>query len=100
MLKSLTPPITPANDKVKVRTDKNGIEINKNNKKKVHITFLDDIPPNKITDTINIQSFKQYNIIEKMPGEDDANPNKCRLFIFYFINSNKVKKFFFIMIIG
>ena len=35
------------------------------------ITFLDEISPNhKITDTINIQSFKQYNFIEQIPGED------------------------------
>ena len=74
MLKSLTPPKV-----IKVRTDKNGIEINKLNKKKVHITFLDDISPNnKFTETINIQSFKQFNIIEKLPGEDNiSNYNKC-----------------------
>lgn len=74
ILKSLTPA-----KEIKVRTDKNGIEINKINKKKVHITFLDDISPNhKITETINIQSFKQFNIIEKIQGEDNiSNNNKC-----------------------
>ena len=62
-----------------IRTDKNGIEINKSNKKKVHITFLDDISPdNKITDTINIQSFKQFNLVEKLNiDENTSNYNKC-----------------------
>ena len=74
ILKSLTPP------KINhIRTDKNGIEINKDNKKKVHITFLDEISPNKkITDTINIQSFKQLNIIEKLPWDDNVSRiTKC-----------------------
>ena len=74
ILKSLTPP------KINhIRTDKNGIEINKDNKKKVHITFLDEISPNKkITDTINIQSFKQLNIIEKIPWDDNVQRiTKC-----------------------
>lgn len=74
MLKTLTPP-----KEIKVRTDKNGIEINKNNKKKVHITFRDDISPNhKITDTVNIQSFKEFNIFEKSSSENNlSNCNKC-----------------------
>ena len=84
-LNSLTPPRTPQKSQTKelnirnVRRDKNGIEINKDNKKKVHITFLDDISPNnKITDTVNIQSFKQYNIVEKIPMEKNiSNISKC-----------------------
>ena len=67
ILKTLTPP----KKKKFIRTDKNGVEINKDNKKKVHITFLDEISPDhKITEVINIQSFKQYNVIEEIPGED------------------------------
>lgn len=67
ILESLTPP------KIQnIRTDKNGVEINKDNKKKVHITFLDEISPNnKFTDTINIQSFKQLNFIEQLPEENN-----------------------------
>ncbi len=84
-LNSLTPPKTPQKSQTKelnianVRKDKNGIEINKDNKKKVHITFLDDISPNnKITDTINIQSFKHYNIVEKLPCEKKtSNLSRC-----------------------
>ena len=58
--KSLTP---------KSRTDKNGVEINKENKKKIHITFLDEIYPNKIIDTINIQSFKGFNFVTKFSNK-------------------------------
>jgi hypothetical protein len=74
ILKSLTPP-----KQINVRTDKNGVEINKNNKKLVHITFLDDIPPNKkITDTVVIQSFKKFNIVEDLPGTQNiSNCSKC-----------------------
>lgn len=75
VLKSLTPP-----KEVIIRTDKNGIEINKNNKKKVHITFLDDISPNnKITDTVNIESYKKYNYIEKssVKKKDKSNCSEC-----------------------
>ena len=74
MLKSLTPP-----KEIKIRTDKNGIEINKLNKKKVHITFRDDISPNnKITDTINIESYKKYNVFETLSTENNlSNLNKC-----------------------
>ena len=74
MLKSLTPP-----KEIKIRTDKNGIEINKLNKKKVHITFRDDISPNyKITDTINIESYKKFNVFETLSTENNlSNLNKC-----------------------
>ena len=71
MIKSLTPPKI-----VNSRTDKNGIEINKDNKKLVHITFLDKISPNnKLTETVNIQSFKKYNLMEKNP--DFQNLSFC-----------------------
>jgi hypothetical protein len=68
IVKSLTPP-----KEIIIRKDKNGIEINKDNKKKVHITFLDQITPyNKITETVNIPSFKKFNIQELKSSE----PNK------------------------
>ena len=64
--------------KKNIRTDKNGIEINKNNKKKVHITFLDDISPNnQITETVNIESFKNYNIVKKNPSENYLQKCNC-----------------------
>ena len=66
----------PPTKETKARKDKNGIEINKFNKKKVHITFLDNISPNnKITETIIIQSYKNYNLFDNIPNEE--NINKC-----------------------
>ena len=66
----------PPTKETKARKDKNGIEINKFNKKKVHITFLDNISPNnKITETIIIQSYKNYNLFDNIPHEE--NINKC-----------------------
>ena len=66
----------PQTKETKARKDKNGIEINKINKKKVHITFLDNISPNnKITETIIIQSYKKFNLCDNMPSEE--NINKC-----------------------
>ena len=63
----------------KIRKDKNGIEINKINKKIVHITFLDKLSPNnRITEIINIQSFKKYNLSENINKEVNKNQcNKC-----------------------
>ena len=67
----------PKEKEIKIRKDKNGIEINKNNKKKVHITFLDKISPNnKITEIIVIQSYKKYN---KLSDDNlkDTDKNNC-----------------------
>ena len=68
---------TPRKDE-NIRTDKNGIEINKHNKKKVHITFIDEISPNQITEIVNIQSFKKFNIVEKKQSNQMISDyNKC-----------------------
>ena len=62
---------------IKIRKDKNGIEINKNNKKKVHITFLDKISPNnRISEIIVIQSYKKYNNLSD-DNLKDTNKNNC-----------------------
>lgn len=62
-----------------IRTDKNGIEINKTNKKIVHITFLDEITPNQITEIVNIESFKKFNIVEKKQSKQASlsDYSKC-----------------------
>ena len=66
----------PSTKELKIRKDKNGIEINKINKKKVHITFLDKISPNnKITETIIIQSYKKYNFSDD--NTKNKNNNNC-----------------------
>lgn len=55
--------------KSKTRLDKKGNVISKENKKNVHITFLDTLPSCKLIETIPIQSFKTFNLIENMPDE-------------------------------
>ena len=69
----------PTTKELKIRRDKNGIEINKINKKKVHITFLDKISPNnKITETIIIQSYKKYNFSDdNIKNENNNNCGVC-----------------------
>ena len=69
----------PSKKEIKIRKDKNGIEINKFNKKKVHITFLDKISPNnKITETIIIQSYKKYNLYDdNTKGQSNNNCGVC-----------------------
>jgi hypothetical protein len=77
-LKSFTPPkITKPQN---IRRDKYGTEINKINKKKVHITFIDYISPNGITETIHIQSFKHLNKIEVFPNEQ-RDSSKCCIIV-------------------
>ena len=55
--------------KSKTRLDKKGNKISKENKKNVHITFLDTLPSCKLIEIIPIQSYKKYNFIENMPDE-------------------------------
>ena len=78
-INNITKSLTPPKASLIIRTDKNGIEINKSNKKRFHITFLDDISPdNKITDTVNIQSFKKFNLVEKTQFDNTiSNYSKC-----------------------
>ncbi len=72
---------TPRKDE-NIRMDKNGIEINKYNKKKVHITFIDEISPNQITEIVNIESFKKFNVVEKTQGNQMIPDYKkcCNIF--------------------
>ena len=52
------------------RYDRNGNEIKKGGKQK--ITFIDKIGKGKLIDTIPIESFKEYNLIEEV-SEDRKN---------------------------
>ena len=73
-IKSLTPPkITKPKN---IRRDKYGTEINKINKKKVHITFIDYISPKRITETIHIQSYKNLNKYE-ISSNEQRDSSKC-----------------------
>ena len=77
-IKSFTPPkITEPKN---IRKDKYGTEINKINKKKVHITFIDYISSKRITETINIQSYKFHNKIESFPSEQRDSSKCCITF--------------------
>ena len=66
-------------DVKKIRYDYNGNIINKKNKRKVHITFLDQIKDQPINNIIEIESFKKYNIMIGLPKEDFyyGNVPKC-----------------------
>lgn len=77
-IKSLTPPkiAKPKN----IRRDKYGIEINKINRKRVHITFIDYISPKRITETIQIQSYKHLNKVETLPSEQRDSSKCCNIF--------------------
>ena len=60
----------PKEDSKKERTDRNGTIINKKNKRKVKVTFNDEINKNKLVTEIKIESYKKYNLISGMPKED------------------------------
>jgi len=61
------------------RKDSYGNKINKENKKNVHIRFADKLPTNrkKLIEVIPIESFKEYNLMEKIPNEGAFSFNKC-----------------------
>ena len=50
--------------KSKTRVDKNGNKISKENKKNVHITFLDTLPSCKLIEIIPIQSYKNIILLK------------------------------------
>ena len=53
-----------------VRLDHNGVEINKKNKKKVKISFIDAISTNQLVTIISVDIFKEYNYVS-MPSLED-----------------------------
>ena len=53
-----------------VRLDHNGVEINKKNKKKVKISFIDAISSNQLVTIISVDNFKEYNYVS-MPSLED-----------------------------
>ena len=58
------------NNKAK-RTDRNGVPICKGNKKKIKVTFIDQIDESKkFEEIIDIESIKKYNICYGLPKED------------------------------
>ena len=49
-----------------IRTDRNGVEINHQNKKNVKVTFIDQIEDIPLTDIVEIENLKQYNKVYGM----------------------------------
>ena len=68
------------------RKDVYGVPINKRNKKKIKVTFSDNvnsniskngkIGKNQLAEVIPIASYKKYNYIEGLPKEEDMANNK------------------------
>ena len=58
------------------RYDRKGIEIKKGGKQK--LTFIDKIGKGKLIETIQIESFKEYNLIEEV--YDDRKNSCCNIF--------------------
>lgn len=55
------------------RYDRRGIEINPKNKKKIKITFNDDVMVNQpLVDVIPVESYKKYNYVGIAPPERAA----------------------------
>lgn len=59
----------PQRDK-KERLDFYGNVIKRRNKKKVKVSFIDVVTSQPLAEVINIESFKNYNVIEGMPRDD------------------------------
>ena len=58
------------------RRDYFGNIIKKKNRKKIKVSFVDEINKNKhLAEIIDIESYKKYNYIFGMPSEDNYNQN-------------------------
>ena len=70
----------------KERVDRFGTVINKKNKRKVKITFCDQIRFEPLINVVKIESFKKYNFMMGMPKEDKylgISKNNCQCCILY-----------------
>jgi hypothetical protein len=56
--------------KVKERTDIYGNIINKKNKRKVKVSFIDRVTEQPLVKVIEIKSYKNFNYIEGLPKEE------------------------------
>ena len=62
--------IATNNNNKKIRTDRNGTEINHKNKKLVKVTFIDQVDSVPFTDIVEIESVKKYNYVMGLPEQD------------------------------
>ena len=63
-----------------IRKDINGNIINKSNKDKYHINIIENVT------IIDVESYKQYNILDETTDEEDENKDEA------LINNYKPKK--------
>ena len=63
-------------EKVKERTDIYGNIINKKNKRKVKVSFIDEVNEQPLVKVIEIKSYKNYNYIEGLPKEEKSGKVK------------------------
>ena len=63
-------------EKVKERTDIYGNIINKKNKRKVKVSFIDEVTEQPLVKVIEIKSYKNYNYIEGLPKEEKSGKVK------------------------
>ena len=62
-----------------IRYDREGNEINPKNKKKVKVTFCDNALGQPLVEEINIESYKEYNVVGFAPPEKEVygKTNTC-----------------------
>ncbi len=59
--------------KKKERTDIYGNVINKKNKKKIKVSFIDKITTQPLAEVIDIESFRKFNYVQGFPKEGKMN---------------------------
>ena len=60
------------NEEHKKRFDRMGVEINSKNKKKIKISFVDTALGKPLVEVINIESYKDFNVIGYSPPEKEV----------------------------
>ena len=71
--------------KKKSRKDFYGTVICKSNKRKVHLVFIDEISDKSLTDIVEIESVKKFNVVPFIKGGKDIyikSNTCCSCFIF------------------
>lgn len=62
----------------KKRVDRRGNEISRHNKK-FNVTFLDKISKKRLVEVIDIESYKQFNLSEEMPTNNNHKNSCCMI---------------------
>lgn len=67
----------------KERTDRYGIPINKINRRKIRVTFIDKVSCQPLENVVKVESYKKYNVIKDMPKEDFMVKPRCECCLIY-----------------